>query len=96
MDAELKKKLGSQEKWNRLLYMVVFAIILFIATWCLFIIGTIAIIQFIYDMLLGKPNKKLLSYSESFSQCIHQIINYLTFVSDNKPFPFGAWPKNKP
>ena len=94
MDKELKAKLGAQDKWNRLLYMILFAIALFIATWCILIIGAIAIIQFICNLLLGKPNKQLVAFSDSFSQFIYQIIKYLTFVSDDKPFPFGTWPKS--
>jgi hypothetical protein len=93
MDKELKTRLCAKARWHRFLYMLFFAIALFIATWCLLIIGAIALIQFIFSMLVGKPNKQLLSFSESFSQYIYQIINYITFVSDEKPFPYGAWPR---
>ena len=94
MDKELKAKFCAQDKWVRFLYMVIFAIILFIATWSLLIIGGIAIVQFGINMLLGKPNKQLISFSDGFSQFIYQIIRYVTFVSDEKPFPFTAWPKS--
>lgn len=95
MDKALKEKLGSQDKWMRLLFMLLFAVILFIATWGILIVGTIAVIQFVFDIATGKPNKQLLSFGDSFSQYIYQIVKYLTFVTEEKPFPFGTWPHPK-
>lgn len=95
MDKELKTKLCSQEKWMRLMFMVLFSIIFFIATWCMFIVGAIAVIQFVFALLVGKPNKQLLSFSDSFSQYVYQIVKFLTYVTEEKPFPFASWPHPK-
>ena len=95
MDKELKTKLQSKEQWSRLGYMFLYSIILLLSTWCLLIVGIIAIIQFILKMFSGNPNKQLLAFSEKFSLYIYQLVSYITFVSEEKPFPIGTWPKVK-
>lgn len=95
MDKELKTKLASQDKWMRFLFMLLFAVIFFIMTWGILIVGAIAVIQFVFDLFAGKPNKQLLAFSDSFSQYIYQVVKFLTYVTDEKPFPFAAWPHPK-
>lgn len=88
----LKEKLSVKEKWIRLIFMIFFVLVTFLTR---ILIWVIAAFQFIYTMLVGKPAKTLLPFSESLSKYIYQIMEYLTYVSEQKPFPFEAWPTTK-
>ena len=73
--------------------MLLYLVLLLVAIWRLWLIGAIIAIQFLFNLLTGRPNKQLLTFSDSLGQYIHQLISYLTYLSEDKPFPFGAWPK---
>lgn len=91
MTQTLKEKLSVKDKWFRLIFMILFVIIMWIAR-C--IVGLIAIVQFIYVLFAGIPLKALLPFSESISSYIYQIIQFLTYLTEDKPFPFKAWPSS--
>jgi hypothetical protein len=89
MDKDLKKKLTSTDKWIRLIFMVLFAVVGYVVQ---FIIWAIAAIQFIITLITGKPNGNLLSFGEGLSAFMFHILKYLTYVTEEKPYPFGSWP----
>lgn len=95
MDQELKRKLCAKDKWLRAIFMVIFGIIFAIITWGTLIVGLIALFQFIWVLFKDQPNKPLATFSDGFSQYLYQIAMFLTFVSDEKPFPFSSWPSTK-
>ena len=39
-----------------------------------------------------KPNENLVSFSKKISSYIYQIINFITYSSDERPWPFNAFP----
>jgi hypothetical protein len=89
----LKEKLSVKDKWIRLVFMVLFAIVVyFVAIPLVWLIGAF---QFIYTLLVGSSLKTLTSFSNSLSQFIHQIMAFITYVSEEKPFPFSSWPGAK-
>lgn len=90
MAQTLKDKLSSKDKWIRLLFMLLFAVVVyFIAIPLVWIIGAF---QFIYNLFVGKPLTTLIPFSDDLSQYIHQIMAFITYVNDIKPFPFTPWP----
>lgn len=89
MPQTLKEKLSKKEKWIRLIFIVIFWIIGWITRP---IIGLITIFQFIYTLFVGKPLKTLLPFSESLCMYIREIAAFLTYVTEEKPFPFKPWP----
>ena len=52
----------------------------------------IAIIQFVIALINRTPNARLVSFGRSLGSYIKQIVSYLTFASDDRPFPFSDWP----
>ena len=52
----------------------------------------LVIVQFLYSWITGSPNEKLLSFSASLSEYVRQLIVYISFNSDTKPWPMGEWP----
>lgn len=89
---KLKASLLVADRWIRLLFMILFAIVNYfvqIISWF------IAIVQFIITLVTGKPNKNLLSLSEGLSGFSFHILKYLMYVTDEKPYPFSSWPGSK-
>lgn len=80
----------SPEIWLRALFMIGFAIVNYLLRW---VICGIAIVQFIIVLVRGEPHDKLVNFSHSLSTFSYQILLFLTFSSDEKPFPFSDWPE---
>ena len=91
MDNNLKEKLLVKSKWMRGLFMLFFAIIKHFVSG---LISLIALFQFIVDLFMGKPNDKLLEFTKHLNTYLLQIANFLTYNSEEKPFPFINWPSN--
>lgn len=78
----------------RAVLMVLFALITyFIAQ---FLIYILAIVQWVVALLHGRPNDRLLQFGKNLSAYVHQCFDYLTFNSEEAPFPLGSWPDVKP
>jgi hypothetical protein len=91
MTQDLKQRVKSKDVWMRGLYMVLFAFIYGVTDFVLF---ATVIIQFLIRLLTGDINKQLQSFGYSLSQYIYQVILFLTFNTDDKPFPFDDWPSS--
>ena len=77
-------------QWMRLGYMVLYIVIgYFISA----IVFCIAIVQFIYSLINKEPNQKLLAFSHNFAIYAKEIIEYLSYNSEEKPWPIGDYPQ---
>ena len=54
--------------------------------------GFITLLQFLVSLGSKKPNDNLISFSKKISIYIYQIINFITYSSDERPWPFNAFP----
>ncbi len=79
--------------WFRGLFMLLFVAIYNIAA---VLIGAVAILQFAWKLVAGAPNPRLLSFGEDLSRYFYQILRFLTFNTETKPFPFEDWPAHPP
>lgn len=91
MQKDLKEKLLVKDKWIRGLLMVLFVIIKHLVS---ILINLIALFQFGAVLLTNQPNIKLLEFSRRLNIYFLQVVNFLTFNSESKPFPFTSWPEN--
>jgi hypothetical protein len=73
----------------RALYILLYLIIGRFISMVLFVI---AITQYIYTWLTGEPNEKILQFTDGLSEYAKQLVSYVGFNSDEKPWPFGDWP----
>ncbi|ODS23470.1 hypothetical protein AB835_08800 [Candidatus Endobugula sertula] len=73
----------------RFVFMVLFAIIASVAS---YIISLLVVIQCVFVLVTGVANDRLQAFGRSMSQYIFQIVNFLTYNSEDKPFPFADWP----
>jgi len=92
MKEETKAAMIEEHKWQRFMYMVAFVFVLQIGE--LVLMG-IVLFQFVKYLLNGEPNQRLSRFSESLASYVYAVIRFLTFASDDKPFPFAPWPNQE-
>lgn len=60
------------------------------------VVGTlvfvVTVIQFVVRLVNDVPNPQLLSFGRSLGRYLQQIVDFLTFNSEEVPFPFSDWP----
>ena len=70
-----------------LLFMFAFGV-------CRFLLCFIVFVQFLFDLISGEPNNRLCQFSSEFKDYIAEVVAFVTYQSDTKPFPFSDRPKN--
>jgi hypothetical protein len=89
---DLKRNLTSGNQWVRLIYMVLFAICLQIASWVLL---AVVVLQFLFSIIGGSANDNLRRFGDQLASYIYQAIQFLIYNSEEKPFPFAEWPESE-
>jgi Domain of unknown function (DUF4389) len=90
MNNELKSNLTSSKHWLRLVFMLLFAAVLQVAS---VIMWMLVIAQFVFSLITGNDNPKLRQFGHTLSIYIFHTLKFLTYSSDEKPFPFADWPQ---
>ncbi|MDC0073133.1 DUF4389 domain-containing protein [Gammaproteobacteria bacterium] len=85
----LKENFLQQGKWLRLLWIIGFSFIYFIS---LLVLGLIVTVQFLFVLLTNSPNENILRASSGFRNYMVQILDFITYRSEDKPFPFSDFP----
>jgi len=83
-------RLCSAEFWLRLVYMLVFFIIISVAS---YVVVAVVIAQFFWLLIVGEKNPQLLRFAKSLSTFIYEIVLFLSYNTEEKPFPFKDWPE---
>jgi hypothetical protein len=87
---EMEEHIKSRETWLRLLFMIVFVFLYGVSR---FVIGAVVVLQFLWVLFTGETNERLKSLGQSLATYTYQIIRYLTYNTDSRPFPFDEdWP----
>lgn len=93
MNDDIKQNIRERKTWLRGLYMLLFLVCNSVAKVILY---AVIAFQFVLTLLSGKTNERLLKLGQSLSTYTYQILAFLTFNSDQHPYPLGAWPKGEP
>ncbi len=80
---------GKHNIWVRGLYMLLIALIFHVVV---MVMSVVAIIQFVLAVLSDVPNERLKSLGRNLGIYMRQITVFLTFASEEVPFPFSDWP----
>ena len=80
---------GRRSIWVRGLYMLLMAFAYHLSG---ALMGIIAVTQFIFSLFTGKPNSHLVAFAQNLALYFQQNVNFLTFVTEQIPFPFSDWP----
>jgi len=73
----------------RLLYAFGYAIV---AWFVLHLVFGLAILQFVVIAATGRVNDELKSFSLSLIQYLWELLAFVAFVRDERPFPIGPFP----
>ena len=79
--------------WVRGFFMLLMIFIFQVSGTVMFVV---MIIQFVLLLLNHTPNARLVSFGRSLGRYMQQIVNFLTYASEEIPFPFSDWPSGEP
>jgi hypothetical protein len=82
----MKKLTERKEAWFRIIVAIVSGIILY--CWRI-LIGVLAIVNWFIVIFSGKRHQEIAEFSEYFNTENYKFMRYLTFVSNERPFPFS-------
>lgn len=88
MNEELKANIGKSSTWMRGFYMLAFAVIYSITK---FVLAGVIVFNFGFSLFGGKPNEALTDFGQQLTNYVYNILRFLTFNSEYKPFPFDNW-----
>ena len=75
--------------WIRLAYMLLFTVLLMAAR---LVITLVVVIQFLLVLVIGSDNENLRNLGQGLAKWVYETVMFLTFNSEDKPFPFDEWP----
>lgn len=78
--------------WARGFLMLLMAFAFQVSGTVMFVV---TVIQFVLMLLNDTPNARLVSLGSSLGRYMQQIINFLTFATEEIPFPFSDWPSGE-
>lgn len=83
----VEENLKSRDTWLRLVFMLVYGAILSITG----IVATaIVVLGFLVVLFTGERNPQLVRAGSSVADYVREMLRYLSFNTEEKPFPFGA------
>mgnify|MGYP000394344583 CR=1 FL=1 len=91
MDEQIKSNVVSSKHWLRLVFMLVFSVLLQVAGVVMWVLVSL---QFLFSLFTGSDNQPLRKLGHSVSQFVYQTLQFLTYNSEEKPFPFSDWPSD--
>ena len=93
MAENLQTRLRSGYTWLRLFLGLAYFFVIFEIVFLL--VGASFLFQFGYRLITGSDSGHLKNFTAKLNIFMFSTLNYLTFNSDDKPFPFNASPSKK-
>jgi len=90
MTNELTSNIKSKNVWLRGFFMLLFAAFYSVSG---MVLSVVAVFQFGCTLFTGKPNDNATRFGSCVGQYIYQITRFVTFNTEQKPFPFSPWPE---
>jgi len=88
MDEELNNNLKQVGTWKRIAFILIFAIIIGVVRTLLWVV---VLLQIASALLTGNANQNILSFGQKLAAYTYHILLFLTFNTDEIPFPFSDW-----
>jgi len=86
---QVKQNILSGRQWLRMLFMAGYIL----ASWVLTLVLLVTIlVQTLIVLITGETNRNLRHFGILCGVFMHQIIHFLVYGSDDKPFPFTEFP----
>lgn len=79
--------------WVRVLFVIFFIVVLHLIIGPLIVL--LALAQGLFLVFTTKPNENLAGFGALLVAYVSQIINFVTFNSESRPFPFSDFPEGQ-
>jgi hypothetical protein len=89
MSGNIKDNVTRSSIWLRLFFMIVLCIAYGVAE---LVTSAVVVFQFLASLFTGKPNDRMAHFGRNLARYFQQIMVYMTFATEEKPFPFAPWP----
>jgi len=83
----VEDNLKSKDTWIRLVFMVIYSVLASVSS---AVVSVIVALGFLAVLFTGERNRQLMLAGETVANYIREILSYLTYNTDDKPFPFGS------
>lgn len=93
MSEEMKQNLSNSDNWIRLLFVILFAFIFYIAG---IVTAVVVLLQFGCLLITGERNRQLQQFGGQMARYMGDILLYSTFNKEQAPFPFADWNDQEP
>ena len=93
MSDEIVDNLKTPSEWLRVLYMAGFVVALYVTGVVLLVL---MLAQIMFSLITGTDNTNLRRLGASLSDYVAQILGFLTYNSELRPFPFTPFPITEP
>ncbi len=81
----------SKDAWIRVLFVVLFWVVFYVTQ---FVIAVVVVAQCAFTVFTGKANHNLLKFGDMLGKYVHDILRFVTYNTDQRPFPFNDFPKS--
>jgi len=75
--------------WIRALFMLLMALAYQVTGT---VVCIVTVIHFLIVLMNDTPNARLVSFGRSMGRYLQQIVDFLSFATEEIPFPFNDWP----
>ena len=82
-------RIKDSNSWLRILLMFGYLVVLYVIA---LLAVVIMVAQTLFVFASGAPNSNLIIFGEALAEYIKQIIDFLFYKSNTKPFPFAPFP----
>ncbi len=89
MSDDIVENLSRPEQWLRVLFMAVLVVGLYVVG---LMLTLVTVGQVLFSLVTGSDNDNLRALGKSLSLYVKQILDFLTYNSEVKPFPFSPYP----
>lgn len=90
MNDKITESYKDRTSWMRGFYMLIFMFFLGVAKFVAFVV---ILFQFLTVLFTAETNKRLVKFGQSLSMYYYQVMMFLTYNSEEHPFPMGEWPE---
>ena len=90
MTSEFSTRMRSGQTWLRLVLMIIYFFVVY--TVVRLLVGISMLFQFVHQLVKGSRAERLYDFTADLNAFSYSVLQYLTFNSDERPFPFCDWP----
>ncbi len=92
MKHNVEQNIKQPSTWKRGLYILLYSICFQLSATLLFFI---VFFQFMAKLITAETNDQLRKLSRSLASYVYQLILFMSFNSNDKPYPYGDWPEGE-